>query len=632
MANLAFRRVARASLGCALVAGTLVGSGMPHGALAQSSCPAAPSGAPLITIPALQGTGDTNTVNGQNRTVNGIVVGDFQGSDGMNGFFIQDPAGDSNVATSDGMFVFVPSSNAAWASFDVAVGDAVQVSGRATEFQGMTEFDNVTSIVKCGSNTTVAPTVVTLPETTNGDLERYEGMVIAISQTLTVNQNFFQGRYGQVTLSANGRLYTPTNLFDAGSPAAISLADQNARNLIVLDDGKTSQNPNPIPYIGADNTLRAGDTTSSIKGVLDYGAINSDPGIRDYRVQPTASVAFARENRRTATPDPIGGRIRVASFNVLNYFNGDGNGGGFPTARGADSLAEFNRQRTKIIGALLAIDPAVAGLMEIENDGPEAASAVQDLVNGLNAATSAGRYAALSAPAPGNDAIKVAMIYQPALMAPVGAAVNYQVTDPTYGALFDRPPLAQLFRHTASGETFMVVVNHFKSKSSCPTSGPDTDQGDGQGCWNAKRTRQAQELLTFIATQKAATGEADVLVIGDLNAYGMEDPIQALTAGGLTNEISKWIGNTAYSYVFDGQAGYLDHALASASLDAQVSGVTEWHINADEPSVIDYNTEFKPQDLYTPTPFRAADHDPVIVGLRLGASRVYLPLAVGSSS
>jgi uncharacterized protein len=597
--------------------GATIVDGQGQGTITNDDAAAcSPTYTPIYSI---QGSGTASPLNGQtNITTQGVVVGDFQGAAGHNGFYLQDPTGDGNALTSDGVFVFVPSASPFF-GVDVNVGDVVQLTGRATEFNTMTEIDNVTALTGCGTATPLTPTSVTLPETTNGDLERYESMLISISQTLTVEQNFFQGRYGQITLGV-GRLYQATNNYDAGSAPAIAAADLNARSLIVLDDGVSAQNPNPIPYIGTGNTLRAGDTVTGLVGTLDYGPINSDTSIRDYRLQPTSSPTITRVNTRTAAPEAVGGNVKVASFNVLNYFNGDGQGGGFPTSRGATTAAEFTRQRNKIIAAITAIDPAVAGLMEMENDGSGSTSAVQDLVNGLNAATAPGTYAFVTEPGPGTDEIKVAMIYKPGQVTPVGAAVNYQTSDPTYGAaLFDRPPLAQTFQHNATGAKFTVIVNHFKSKGSCPTSAndPDADQGDGQGCWNPKRVRQAQELLNFIAVRQAAAGDNDVLVIGDLNAYGMEDPIQVLTTGGLVNEINRFIGVDAYSYVFDGMSGYLDHALATSSLDAQVNDVTEWHINADEPSVIDYNTEFKPQDFYTPTPYRSSDHDPVIVGLNL---------------
>ena len=116
--------------------------------------------------------------------------------------------------------------------------------------------------------------------------------------------------------------------------------------------------------------------------------------------------------------------------------------------------------------------------------------------------------------------------------------------------------------------------------------------------------------------------------MGDLNSYAKENPISALIAGGYTNLIASRVGDHAYSFAFDGQWGYLDHALGSSSLSSssQVSGVAEWHINADEPNVVDYNTNFKSAgqvaSLYSPDQFRAADHDPVIVGLDLRAPAV----------
>lgn len=554
---------------------------------------------PIYTV---QGGGLSSPLVGQSVTIEGVVVGDFQTTARLNGFFVQDPVGDGNAVTSDGVFVSTPG------GLDVNVGDAVRIAGTVSEVNGLTTI-NSSALTLCNSGQPLAPTVLDLPVAATNDQERYEGMYVTIPETLTVDQNFFQGRYGQVTLSADGRMYNPTNGNGFGDTVEL-----NARRMLVLDDGSTVQNPVPVPYIGADNTLRAGDIVTNLTGVIDYGAINSNSAIRHYRLQPIGPVTISRAHPRTASPEPVGGSIRVASFNVLNYFNGDGAGGGFPTSRGADTLAEFVRQRDKIIPAIIALNADVVGLMEIENDGAGSPSAIQDLVNGLNAAAGAGTFAFVTEPAPGSDAIKVAMIYQPARVSPQGATLNHQVTThPDYNPLFDRPPLAQRFR-TPTGQEFFVIVNHFKSKGSCPTSGVDIDLG--QGCWNVKRTAQASGLLAWIATLQAT--DPDVIVIGDLNAYGAEDPINTLVAGGLINQALRVPAATRYSYVFDGQAGYLDQALTTASLDAHLTGVTYWHINADEPSVIDYDQDFNPPGLYTPTPYRASDHDPVLIGLDFG--------------
>jgi hypothetical protein len=582
-----------------------------------------PCSASYTPIPKIQGSTGSTQYAGQTVTTRGVVTGDFQGSSKLSGFFLQDAAGDGNSATSDGIFIFVPNANPL-SSIDVSVGDEVVVTGDPKEFNSMTEMDFVTTIKKCGTGS-VAPTSVDLPEETNGDLERYEGMLVTFPETLTVSQNFFLGRYGQLTLSSDGRLFNPTNSNLPGSPGAISQADENARRQIFLDDGSSVQNPASVPYLfGADNTLRSGDTVAGLTGVLDYGLVTSDSTTRDYRVQPTVAPVFNRDNPRTAAPEPVGGNVKVASFNVLNYFNGNGSGlagaaGGFPTSRGADTLVEFNRQRAKIIAAITAIDPDVAGLIEVENDGGGPTSAIQDLVNGLNSATAPGTYAFRIGTTPGTDEIQNAIIYKPSRVTPVGAAVNDVDTDGDNAWAQARNPLAQTFQYNANGEKFTFIVNHFTSKGcSASDTGADADQGDGQGCDNYQRTQQAERLLTFIADRQAASGDDDILVMGDLNAYGKEDPIRILTDGGMVNQIEAFITNP-YSYIFGGTSGYIDQALTTTSLSSQVTGVTEWHINADEPVVMDYNTEFNPAGLYTPTPYRSADHDPLVIGLDLNA-------------
>jgi uncharacterized protein len=164
----------------------------------------------------------------------------------------------------------------------------------------------------------------------------------------------------------------------------------------------------------------------------------------------------------------------------------------------------------------------------------------------------------------------------------------------------------------------IVSINHLKSKGSACTT---PDANDGQGNCNAVRVAAATALRDWLATDPTETGDPDVLILGDLNAYAMEDPVTVLRNGGFTDLITTRIGAHAYSYAFDGQWGYLDHALASASLTSQVNGVAEWHINADEPSVLDYNVNFKTPaqvaGLYSPDAHRVSDHDPVVVGLTL---------------
>ena len=583
-------------------------------------------GDPFTPIYAVQGNGAASPLVGTEVAIEGVLVGDFQNNGNpdngdLNGFYVQDPTGDSDASTSDGVFVYAPS------GMDVSVGDAVRVRGNVSEYNGVTQV-GASQIWQCSTGNSVTPTLMSMPMTSMDGFEAYEGMLVTIfdpiSEELTASQNYFQGRYGQVTMSSGGRLYNPTNLYRPLTDEAVNLAVENLARMIVLDDGTTSQNPNPIPYIGMDNTLRAGDTVDDLTGVMDYGPINSTyPYIYHYRLQPTELVEFTRENERTATPEDVGGVIKIASFNVLNYFNGDGMGGGFPTSRGADTLDEFVRQRDKIISAISAMDADVIGLMEIENDGYDEYSAIADLVNGLNDAAGAGTYAFIDpgvGPV-GTDEIAVGLIYKTSTVTPVGdSAIIDSAVDPYFNSDYNRPAIAQTFERITGGGRFTAVVNHLKSKGSCPEPGDEyygtlnDDQGDGQGCWNLMRSDAATALVNWLATDPTGSEDPDFFIIGDLNSYAKEDPIIAIEDAGYTNLVEAFEGAEAYSYIFDGQAGYLDHALATAQTVPYVMGTTIWHINADEPSVIDYNTEYKPQDLYTPTPYRSSDHDPVVVG------------------
>ncbi len=565
------------------------------------------------------GIASASPVVGTSVVTEGIVTAKFTG---LSGFYLQDETGDNNALTSDGIFVF---GSAALTS--VNVGDKIRLNANVTEFNTVTQLSGASNIQVLSSNNPVVPVDIALPEVTEGDLEAYEGMLVRITTPMTVSQNYFQGRYGQVSISAEGRLKKPSNISRPGTAEYVQLNDKNLRNRITLDDGSSAQNPIPIPFIGEDNTLRAGDVAQTVTGVIDHGLITaSATGPRDYKIHPTVTPVFSRENPRTTAPNAVGGNVKVASFNVLNYFTtfvdgtntagqtGQGCSLGASVAasncRGANNALEFTRQRDKIINAIAAINADVVGLMEIQNNG---AIAAQNLVDGLNAKMGANTYTRVSDPVAGTgtDAIKVAMIYKAARVSLVNAALS------DTNSINNRPTLAQTFA-VPNGEKFSVIVNHFKSKSCSGASGVDADQNDGQGCYNAQRQEQATRLSAdFIPQVIAAANDSDVLVIGDLNAYGKEDPIALLADNGLSDQIERFNGDEGYSYVFDGESGYLDHALANSSMAAQITGANEWHINADEPFVIDYNTEFKPQDLYTSAPYKASDHDPVVVGLNL---------------
>jgi predicted extracellular nuclease len=579
-------------------------------------------GDPKTPIHEVQGDDGTSPLAGQVLAIEGVVVGSFQAAGEFGGFYVQEPNPDDDPATSEGIFVFS-------SLLQVSPGDVLRVRGRVTELgsgsASLTELAGVSTILDCGDNASVPASDITLPVASMTEFERYEGMLVHFTQALTASDTFTLGRFGEVRLAAGGRLYNPTAVTTPG-PAALALQDLNNRRSFLLDDGNNQQNIDPtrLPIGGltATNTLRSGYTVENLTGVFDER-------FSRYRVQPVAAVPFVASNPRTEAPDDVGGNLKVASFNVLNFFNGngthqEGEAGGFPTERGASSLFEFDRQLAKEVSALTAIDADIVGLMELENDAPPN-SAVEDLVDALNDAAGAGTYAFVDTGVVGTDQIRVALVYRPARVTPVGPhKLLTSEVDPRFDDTRNRPALAQTFVLNQNPVPFTVVVNHLKSKGSGCDDAGDPDTGDGQGPCNLTRTRAAEALLDWLAGDPTASGTSHTLLMGDLNSYTFEDPITALTDGGYRNLVREHGGLGAYSFVFDGQSGYLDHALASPSLAERVTGATDWHINADEPIVLDYNVEFKTAAqegyLYDPGPYRSSDHDPLVVGLDMGVT------------
>lgn len=600
---------------------------------------------PLTLISTIQGTGAASPMVGDSVVVEAVVTAIL--SD-LNRVIIQEEAADDDgdPLTSEGIAVFggtLPDG--------LTVGTTVRVEGTVSEFEtsggasSLTEI-SPTAIAACDDPAVaIDPTVVTLPLPAADALEAVESMLVTLPQDLVISEYFNFDRFGEVVVSSE-RLLTPTAEFEPG-PDAVAAAAANELDRLTIDDGRGNQNPDPAIHPGngevfdLTNLFRGGDTITGATGIIEdtFGL---------FRLQPTTYGTFTEQNPRTAAPDDVGGDITVASFNVLNYFTtlDDGTNdicGPSQTleCRGADEAEELVRQRDKIVAAITAIDADVVGLIEIENNVND--DAVIDLVDSLNAVNGAGTYDAIDTGTIGDDAIKVAFIYQPAAVTPVG---DYAILDGSVDSRFvdskNRPVLAQTFSD-ADGGVVTVAVNHLKSKGSSCNDVGDPDATDGSGNCNGVRTDAAEALVDWLATDPTASGDPDVLVIGDLNSYDKETPIDAIIAGaddtvGTADDyadlLAQFQGEDAYTYVFDGQFGYLDHALANTALVGQVTGTTAWHINADEADLIDYDISFKAdaQDaIYAPDPYRSSDHDPVIIGLDLDAPVVVGELDIDSA-
>ncbi len=621
---------------------------------------------------AFDGRDDASPLLDALVTVEAIVVADYQDGDSLQSFVLQeeDADNDADPSTSEGIFVFCND-----CPVDVVVGDLVQVTGRVEEGFGNTQIAATEAedvVVMAMGQPLPTPAVVELPvPDAFVDPEEYyepfEGMLATFPDTLAISEYFQLARFGQIVLTEGQRPrqftdQTPNDQLTPDNFAAFQ--DNLERSRIILDDDQDGSNTDlgddpaddeayfyPRPGFSTGNFFRGGDTITGLTGVLQYA-------FGDFRIRPVLDVeAFVPEfdsaNPRPAVPEAVGGSLQVASYNVLNYFltidttppdNGPdgadlgdcGPAGSELDCRGADSVAERDRQAAKIVATVCTLDADIIGLVEIENDMGQAVQQLVDVINVEDSSDCRDYTPVMTGMLLGTDAISVGMIYDATTVTPIGAAAvldDATFTNP-FGATTqkNRPALAQAFRDNATGEELLVVVNHYKSKgSSCADEGDPTSEVGAANC-NLTRQAASEALLAWIATDPTGSGLDDeandnILIIGDLNSYRNEDPIVALEDGGYVDLIDVLLGADAYSFVFDGQLGYLDYAMASTNLEPQITGITEWHTNADEVNVFDYNDPIEDVgengferkstvlELFEFNAFRSSDHDVVLVGV-----------------
>ena len=417
---------------------------------------------------------------------------------------------------------------------------------------------------------------------------QYDGKLVELNQTLYVTNIGSWNKYGEITLSSK-RLMSPTEVSLPGSAEYRTIVAENNSDQLILSDGSDKQYPNPRPWTGDKNYIRTGAYTNRVVGVFtieEYG----------YTITPTETPLF-EGNERPTMPTELGDyNIKVCGFN-LRYYLGDDWGG----EMGPETKEEAERQHNKIVRALLAIDADVYGLVEVQ----QGQDALQKLADALNAIDSEAEYAYINDGTQKNGTYtKSCYLYKSSRVKPLR-----QLQSNDTGVKNRKK--AQGFQMKSNGEKFVMMINHFKAKSG-KGSGDNADSGDGQSTYNGDRVREATAIVTFAKSCATYFGDNDVIVMGDLNAYSMEDPIRIFTDAGYTNLIKKYDVN-GYSYSYRGTVGCLDHALANEAIEAQVTGCEVFHINTDESTVFAYDGYSYENNMY-----RSSDHDPVVVGLRLG--------------
>jgi 5'-nucleotidase len=613
------------------------------------------------TIAEIQGTGTTSPFAGDPTTyvrTQGVVTAVY-GAAGYSSFVIQTQgsggATDATPNASDGIAVQQESG-----AITVDKGDFVEITGPVVEDFGLTKLtfdpaDAYSGITDISGQPHSAPVAfVTDYPTTSTTRERHESELLDVSgQHFTVSNNFSTNQYAEIGLATGDTpLVAPTETTDAQNTAAIAAATAaNAARAVILDDGadvsflSAANQDTPLPWLSPTNTVRVSSAAAIVSPVIldfEFGA---------WRFQPTERVTdegtdvatFSDTRAENAAPQNVGGDLRLATANVLNYFNTTGvdyvaAGGGHTCTyfndrdgnhvtdntcspngpRGAAEDDDLVRQRDKIVSEINRLGADIVSLEEVENSvalgEPDRDEALVSLVTALNSDAGSTRWAFAPSPAPADlpptadqDVIRTAFIYNPATVDLVGPS-KVLVGAAAFGNA--REPLAQAFKpkNADTATTFGVIVNHFKSK------GSGVDDGTGQGNANPDRVAQADALSDFADDFKAERGITRLFLSGDFNAYSHEDPVQKLEEHGYTNLASDTADE--YSYNFGGMDGSLDHVFANAAALGDVTGVDIWNINADESVAFEYSRfNYNATNFYQANQFRASDHDPEVIGI-----------------
>jgi predicted extracellular nuclease len=668
---------------------------------------AGPAGSTTFTgsIAEIQGNSPTSPKAGMTATTSGVVTAAYT-TGGLNGFYLQTAgsggATDPTPDASDAIFVFV---GAAHLDQIPAIGHTANVTGKVAEFNGLTELDASAaggSVADGGPTTPIEPHTGLLPGSDcalpgsscltgaqlAADQEAHEGELWQPSGDFTVTDAYdgsaFGGdawgtsssssMFGEIGLAADSTqpLVAPTEVVDAQDAAHIAeRTAYNKAHQLVLDDASsiTFWRPGvaghgagstdiPFPWFTSDNPVRVGESVSFADPMIypdRFGPRRLRPTPRGSDDGTSAGVDFS--NNRPAGPAAVGGDIKLATFNVLNFFptsaaayvaldpannsctafydrednpiavnNCSPNG-----PRGAWDAANLARQRIKIVHAINAVDADVVSLEELENSaqfGLDRDDAISKLVAALNADAGSKRWKYVPSPLPENlpplaeqDVIRTGFIYNPATVVPVGDP-TVLVGSPAFANA--REPLAQEFKAkgTSNAQGIGVVVNHFKSK------GSGTPDPDGQGNSNVDRVAQANALLDFAAQFKASRGITRMYLVGDFNAYREEDPVQEIERGAddTVGTSDDWTAledtfDGTESYSFSGLSGSLDHIFVNAAAQPDVTGVDVLDINAGESVFNLYSRyHYSVSDLYDPTTFYgASDHNPEVIGIKIPA-------------
>ena len=540
-----------------------------------------------IPINQIQSEADRSPYVGQVVWTEGIVSALFLTDKSLNGFFIQTPLSqlDNNAQTSEGLFVYQPKFSMI---NGLSEGDHIQIQATVKEFKTKTELVQIKTINLCSRQQAVQRTRIKLPLNAQ-QRESLENMLVKFDTALSIRDLNYLHRYGQLTVA---------------TAADKKIEADDYADRIFIDD---AQKKRANPFMMSEQAyFRVGDEIAQLEGILSFD-------FDAYRVYPIKPIKINKINPRP-TIKPPGALLRVASLNVLNLFNGDGQGRGFPTERGAHNKQEYERQLEKLVSTIIAIDADILGLIELENDTDENDSALSQLLDALKKSNMTYLSVDKGRELFGNDAIRVAIIYQTRKVQLFGQS---QTLTKRIFDQYNRQPQIQFFKYKSTGESFGVMLNHFKSKNCKNQSEGSKTISQSQGCWEEVRVQAAHSIMDWLRQEPQT--KQNFIVMGDLNSYPEEAPIRVLSQS-LRNTILEFEPQ-AYSYNHKGWRGLLDYMLLTSTLHKRTINAGVWHINADEAPVLDYRIQAKSPahaNLFQGnTAYRSSDHDPVYLDLKL---------------
>lgn len=559
---------------------------------------------PVLEIFEIQGNGSASPFAGQGiATLDNIVT-----AVGTDGFFMQTPdfRADGDVSTSNGIFVFTGGAPT------VAVGDQVDVAGSVTEFFDFTEFSSGSSVsVDSGGNP--VPVAVVFDDTVPSpdptapscaiEFECYEGMLVQITGgTVTgPNQGFSSDPVAEVHITAAGsRTYREPGI---EYPGLFGYPEWDGNpEVFELDPDKLGL-PNQI--------IPAGSSFDAIGAIgYEFGGYELWP--TSLNVTPAALPQAVRS--REVAEMTVGALNLFRLFDDINDFSGDTV---VSSAEYARRLAKFSVFIREVLDA-----PDILAVSEVES-----LKVLQDLASEISSNDPTVNYTAYLEE--GNDVggIDVGfLVLDTVLVDNVTQLGLSEILTYDGSLLNDRPPLLLEGRQIANGSNFPIAVMAIHSRS----LGGIEDPGSSGERVRQKRLEQAQYVAQQVQLLQDANPDINLVVAGDFNAYEFSDSYVdvtghmkgSFTAGDnlvcetnactdhvspdLIDQVLMLASGERYSFVFQGNAQALDHALTSSGLDELVRDFQFGRGNSD--AAVDLINDDS-------TPLRSSDHDGLVLFL-----------------